>query len=161
MRKNLVESLPLGRSLAILAKSYYGALTVQLEHLEIERYYSLLILIESLAAGCTQQFLCDQLKIDKVSMVRIIHFMLKKGYVKKVVNPDDRRAHLIELTARSRKILPEIHRAIDAVNEAALFGIPKQKLDDFYQYLALIQSNLDDLPAKKIFINYKQSPVKK
>ena len=62
MNNNICDRLPLGRSLAILAKTYYGALTKQLEHLEIERYYSILILIENHGADCTQQFICDELK---------------------------------------------------------------------------------------------------
>lgn len=161
MKKSLCETLPFGRSLAILAKSYYGALSRRLDHHAIERYYSILMLIESLPAGCTQQYICDQLKIDKVSMVRKIQFLLQEGYIKKILNPDDRRAYRVELTARSRQILPDIHQAIDEVNNAALRGIPKNKIRELYSHLSAIQQNLDALPAEKIFINYKKSSVKK
>ena len=98
MNNNICDRLPLGRSLAILAKTYYGALTKRLEHLEIERYYSILILIENHGAACTQQFICDELRMDKVSMVRIVDYLIEKKYVKKVVNPKDRREHFIQLT---------------------------------------------------------------
>lgn len=166
MRKNLVmpynicDRLPLGRSLAILAKTYYGALTKRLEHLEIERYYSILILIENHDAECTQQFICDELKMDKVSMVRIIDYLIDKNYVKKVVNPNDRREHFIQLTKKATTVLPSIHQAIDEVNAEALKGIAKDKQKELYQHLNAIQRNLSELPSQKIYINYKKANKK-
>ncbi|HRG58719.1 MAG TPA: MarR family winged helix-turn-helix transcriptional regulator [Bacteroidia bacterium] len=160
MNNNICDRLPLGRSLAILAKTYYGALTKRLEHLEIERYYSILILIEGNGNECTQQFICDELKMDKVSMVRIIDYLIEKKYVKKVVNPHDRREHFVQLTSKAIKNLPAIHEAIDEVNAAALKGIGKEKQRELYQSLNTIQRNLAHLPAQKIFINYKKSNKK-
>lgn len=161
MNKNLCQSLPFGRSLAILTKSYYGALTKRLEHLEIERYYSILILIESLENGCTQQYICDQLKMDKVSMVRIVNFLIEKKYIHKIQNPIDRREYLVKLTKKSIKILPEIHQAIDEVNAYALKGISALQQKNLYQNLSKIQINLDELPTEKIYINYKKSSKRK
>ena len=119
MSDSLFETLPLGRSLALLAKTYFGALTKRLEHLEVERYYSILILIEDADKGCTQQFICDHLKIDKVSMVRILDYLTQKKYVKKVQNPEDRREYFVQLTPKAKKVMPEIHAAIDGLNELA------------------------------------------
>lgn len=161
MNNNICDRLPLGRSLAVLAKTYYGELTKRLEHLEIERYYSILILIENHGSNCTQQFICDELKMDKVSMVRIIDYLMEKKYVKKVVNPSDRREHFIQLTKKSIAVLPSIHQAIDEVNTAALKGISKEKQKELYGHLNTIQRNLAHLPAEKIFINYKKSSKKK
>jgi DNA-binding MarR family transcriptional regulator len=160
MNNNICDRLPLGRSLAILAKTYYGALTKRLEHLEIERYYSILILIESNGSECTQQFICDELKMDKVSMVRIVDYLIDKKYVKKVVNPNDRREHFIQLSKKAIEVLPAIHQAIVEVNTAALKGITKEKQKELYAHLNTIQRNLAYLPAEKIFINYKKSSKK-
>ena len=157
MRTSICENLPFGRILAILAKDYFGALTKRLDHLEIERHYSILILIEKTEQSCTQQYICDHLKIDKVSMVRIIDDLVKKDYVKKLANPNDRREHFIELTKKALKILPAIHEAITEVNTAALKGISKAKQKELYEHFSLIQTNLEALPAQKIFINYKKS----
>lgn len=157
----LSESLPFGRSLAILAKTYYGALSKRLEQLEIERHYSVLIFIEEAIGGCTQQCICDCLKIDKVTMVGVLDYLIKKKYVKKSVNPSDRREHRIELTEKARKILPEIHKAIDELNESAFKGLSKQKQKELYAYIHQIQSNLEPLPSQKIYINYKKSIKRK
>lgn len=157
MSANLCESLPFGRSLAILAKSYYGALTKRLEHLEIERYYSILILIEDSEGACTQQYICDKLKMDKVSMVRIMDYLIEKKFVKKNLNPNDRREYLVELSKKATNLLPEIHAAIDEVNKAAFKGVSKEKQRELYSQLSLVQQNLDQQPSQKIFINYKKA----
>ena len=149
MDSNLCQSLPLGRSLAILAKTYFGALTKELEHLQVERYYSILIIIENSEGPCTQQYICDKLKIDKVSMVRIIDYLLKKKLVKKILNPTDRRAYLIQLTPLAKKILPEIHDAIERVNQAAFKDISISKQKEIYNQLSQIHKNLDRLTAQK------------
>lgn len=157
MNKELIESLPFGRSLAILAKTYFGALTKRLEHLEIERHYSILIFIEKAKHGCTQQCICDYLKIDKVTMVGILDYLNKKKFIKKSVNPTDRREHLIQLTDKAIKILPEVHKAINDLNSEAFIGMSKEKQKQFYQYIHQIQTNLDPLPSQKIYINYKKA----
>jgi MarR family transcriptional regulator, transcriptional regulator for hemolysin len=157
MSKDLFERLPLGRSLSLLAKTYFGALTKRLEHLEVERYYSILILIEESDSGCTQQYICDNLKIDKVSMVRILDYLTKKRYVKKVQNPKDRREYFVELTPKAEKVMPEIHSEIKSLNDIAFKGMSKEKQKEYYRQIALIYENLQGLPAHKIFVNYKKA----
>jgi MarR family transcriptional regulator, transcriptional regulator for hemolysin len=161
MNNALIESLPFGRSLAILAKTYFGALSKRLEHLEIERHYSILIFIEGASNGCTQQCICDCLKIDKVSMVGRLDYLIKKKYVKKMVNPSDRREHLIELTQKARKVLPEIHKAIDSLNKDAFKGLTKEQQKELYRFMHQVQSNLEPLPSQKIYINYKKAKREK
>jgi MarR family transcriptional regulator, transcriptional regulator for hemolysin len=157
MNNALIESLPFGRSLAVLAKTYFGALSKRLEHLEIERHYSILIFIEGASNGCTQQCICDCLKIDKVSMVGRLDYLIKKKYVKKMVNPSDRREHLIELTQKARNVLPEIHKAIDSLNKDAFKGLTKEQQKELYRFVHQVQSNLEPLPSQKIYINYKKA----
>ncbi|HEX8515148.1 MAG TPA: MarR family winged helix-turn-helix transcriptional regulator [Bacteroidia bacterium] len=152
-----IESLPFGRALAILAKTYFGALTKRLEHLEIERHYSILIFIEGSTGGCTQQCICDCLKIDKVSMVGRLDYLIKKKYIKKSVNPDDRREHFIELTSKAKAVLPVIHEAIDSLNKEAFKGLSKEQQKELYRCMHLVQSNLEPLPSQKIYINYKKA----
>ena len=157
MNQELLRVLPFGRSLAITAKTYFGVLTRRLAHLEIERYYSLLLFIESTENGCTQQTLCDQLKIDKVTMVRIIRYLMKKKFIQKQPNPSDRRSVLIQLSDKALQVLPQIHASIDDVNQIAFNGIPKGQQEKFYRNLTIIQANLETMPAQKIFINYQKS----
>lgn len=161
MPSTVFKALPLGRFLAILAKSYFGALTKKLDHLEIERYYSILILIDKTEHPCTQQFICSQLKIDKVSMVRILDYLSQKDYIKKQQNPEDRREHFIVLQKKAIKILPELYAAIEELNNAAMKDISAADQKILLAQIATMQSNLEALPNEKIYISYQKSNRKK
>lgn len=160
MAENICTVLPFGRSLAILTKSYFGVLSKRLEHLEIERYYSILIVIDKSEAKLTQQEICEQLKIDKVSMVRIINYLIKKDFVQKIINTSDRREFFVALTKKAIKVMPEIYKAIEEVNKAALTGLSKEQQEVLYNNIAAVQLNLENLPSEKIFINYTKSNKK-
>jgi DNA-binding MarR family transcriptional regulator len=147
---------PLGRRFGLLMRLYFGALTKQLEHLDIDRHYSILILLESSQSSCSQQYVSDLLKIDKASMVRIIDYLVKKGYIKRRVNETDRRAHQLCLTDKARKILPTIHAAIERLNERATAGLSSRQVKAFYDGLDMLTSNLADEPKHTIVVNVKK-----
>lgn len=159
-KQEIQVELPLGRHLAILTKMYYGALTKKLEHLEIERHYSILILLDSSANSCTQKCIADKLKIDKASMVGIVDDLVKKKYVVRAVNPNDRREQWLQLTPKAIKIIPQIHQEIKELNKVALHGLTKTEATQFNTALCTISANLDKLPADRVFINYKKAKRK-
>lgn len=151
------KSLPLGKYLGILTKTYIGALTKRLEHLEIERHYSVLIMLEDENGHCSQQYISDILRIDKASMVRITDYLVDKGFIERVVNPTDRREHQLKLTGKAKKVLPEIHKAIKDLNEAATAGLSQQEKKQFFENMQLISSNLDNMPLNNYIVKYKKA----
>ena len=150
------NAMPLGRHLAILTKMYYGALSKRLEHLEIEKHYSVLVFIENHKDSCTQQDLCDALKIDKTSMVSVIDYLERKNFIKRIVNSEDRRAYLLKLTAKAIKLMPEVNREIAAMNKVALKGLSKVQADAFKNALCQISANLNAQPTSSGVIKYKK-----
>jgi DNA-binding MarR family transcriptional regulator len=64
------------------------------------------------AGPLTQQTLCEKMWIDRASMVGVIDGLEQVKFVKRKENPEDKRSHLISVTAAGRKF----HR---------------EKLDDF------------------------------
>lgn len=148
--------LPLGRQLAVLGRYYYGALTKKLSHLDIDRYYSLLLLLEQAETPVTQQMLGDQLHIDKASMVRVVDGMTEKGYIRRDVNPCDRRCHHISLTEQGKAILPEIRTAVAELNQAVMHGLSQAEINQFNHVLQLMATNLKGMPADEIQIEYSR-----
>ena len=151
------KNLPLGRYLSLLTKSYIGALSKRMEHLGIERYYSIFLLVEATKEGCTQQYISDYLKIDKASLVKRLDYLCKKGLITRKVNPKDRREHNIILTEKGRKLLPEVHKAVSEINAAALHGLKPEQADIFYQALETIYENVKELPSYKVVVNFKKT----
>lgn len=153
--KEINSQLPLGRNLAILTKNYYGALRKRLEHLEIDKHYSVLVFISQSKQKCTQQFISDNLKIDKTSMVSIVDYFVKKNFLKRIVNPEDRREHLIELTKKAEKVLPELFFEISKLNEEALAGLSLKEKETFEKAVCSICTNLSKMPSTRILIKIK------
>lgn len=149
--------LPLGRFLSLVSKTYFGALTKRLEHLDLERHYSILILVENPEVACTQQYISDYLHIDKASMVRIIDALVKKGFIERVVNPADRREHHIKLTEKAQAIMPEIHKAVEEMNDTAFKGLTEEDRKNLYRCMGTMLKNVEAMPAHQIIVNYKKA----
>lgn len=154
--KQQCDLLPMAASMAIITKYYYGALSKMLEHLEIERYFTALYLIHKTNEKCTQQYLSDMLHVDKVSMVRILDYLVKKGMIERVVNPDDRREHIVVLTKKGEKVIPEIDKAISELNKIASKGINKEEQKIFWLGIETIMNNLKHLPVNTVDIKIKK-----
>ena len=154
--QNQCDLLPLGASMAIVTKYYYGALSKMLESIDLERHYTTLILIHKTKNKCTQQYLSDMLHVDKVYMVHILDYLNEKGLVKRIKNPEDRREHLISLTTKGGKVIPEIEKSINQLNQIGLKGISKEEQKVFWMSVQTIMNNLKHLPTNEVDIKIKK-----
>ena len=150
-KKEIYTNLPLSKICSMVTKPYYGALLHKMQHSEVEKSFAVLILLEN-KKNCTQQFISCALRIDKVSMVKIIDGFSKKGLVKRTQNPNDRREFFIELTAKAHKILPEIHTAIIELNQEAFKGFEPDEIKTFYDSLFKVIQNVEDLPSSHTLV---------
>ncbi|HWY37869.1 MAG TPA: MarR family transcriptional regulator [Bacteroidia bacterium] len=156
--KEIYKHMPLGKLCSMVTKPYFGALILKMEYLGLEKNFSVLILIEQ-KQNCTQQYISDTLQIDKVSMVKIIDEFAKKGLVKRIQNPKDRREYFIELTAKGHKILPQIHKGIRELNDVAFKGLTQKERKEFYQTLVKVSDNVKGFPSSHIIV-YKTAKRK-
>ena len=150
------RELPLGRHLGIISRLYFGALTKRLEKLDIERHYSILILLENSESNCNQKYISELLNIDKASMVRMIDYLCDKGCIKRFLSPTDRREYHIRLTEKGRKMLPRILRAIGDLNQAVMKGLNKKQKKDLYTILDTLRNNVMKEPHDKMIVNFKK-----
>ncbi len=135
----------------MVTKPYYGALLHKMQGTLVEKSFGVLVFLEK-HANCTQQYISDSLRIDKVSMVKVIDGFSKKGLVKRIQNPKDRRAYFINLTPKAHKILPVIHAAINELNTEAFKGFEPKEIEDFYGSLHKIIKNVEDLPSSHTLV---------
>ena len=148
--------LPVGTQALILSKMYYGALTKSLESLDIERYYSVLYFLHD-NKNCCQQVVCDNLKIDKTAMVKIMDYLTKAGLIERKTNPKDRREHFITLSKKGEKQTKEIVRSFSKLDEEAFSNISPAERRAFEKVMLKVCDNLKGLPADDLFFNYKKS----
>jgi len=141
-------SLPFGKYMEIISKAYMDIFNQKLSHLEINRYYSILLFIEN-KERCTQQHISDYFKTDKASMVRIMNYLSKNGVIDKHVNATDRREHFVFLTEKAKNILPEIRKAMDETNSIAMEGLSKKEMRHFHKFTDTMKGNFDIFLKKK------------
>jgi len=156
-KKNIDSSHPLGFTLSILTKPYYGAFTRFMEEFhELDKHFSILLMIEASEEECTQQQICDLVRVDKVTMVRILDYLDRKGYIKRITNPQDRRERWVQLTPKARKEIPAIRRSVEHVNEKAFAGFKKSEREEFYRMMEKIYDNVINLPANPVTIKFNK-----
>lgn len=135
---------PLGRLLSGLGKRYLYLLRVKLQHLDIDRNYYALVIIDSQEGEITQQELALILDTDKVSIVRVIDYLSEKGYVERIQKTDDRRKHSLVLTAKAKLALPEIKKSFNEINEVALNGLSISQVTELSETIKKIKSNIKE-----------------
>ncbi len=149
---DFMKYMPIGRQMAVITKQYFGALSKNMEYLGVDRHFFPLVVIDKTQEKCTQQYLSCILGIDKVCMVRVMDHLVEKGMITREVNAEDRREHLIKLTPKGRKIMPEIYRGIDEMNALALKGLKKDEQRAFHTAMDLMAKNLENLPVNEVEI---------
>lgn len=141
----MMGELPLWLQLNKVSKKYMDALSLKLNHLGIRRHFFLLVAIGEGKGSLTQQQLADLLEVDKVAMVGILDSLTKQGFVRRTPSRTDRRKHLIVLTPKAERVLPEIRRVIRNLNQRALSGLPGALSTHFSTALLDIKVELEEV----------------
>ena len=132
---------PIGRKMDKVGRMFQAELQAELQHLDIERSFYPLMLIEA-GNGITQQELADKLLCDKVQVVRIIDYLSYNGYVKRVQNQTDKRKYELTITEKARLVLPDIKKAISNTSSIAMKGLSENQVSQLYSMVSLIESKL-------------------
>lgn len=141
---------------SLLAKSFWGALARKLEGTGPDRYFYVLLVIDGKGEQVTQQELADYFKVDKASMVRVLDYLSRSGYIKRLVDPNDRRQHFILLTPKAKAVVPGMKSAVEEINAMALDGMSEKEKAIFYKGLENVCCNLAQLPKDNFFLNFKK-----
>lgn len=145
--QNILQLPPLGKVFTLTGKSFLHLLNEKLSHLDIDRDYYALILIEKGEGLLTQNELAAKLETDKVSVVRIVDYLTSKGYVKRMASAADKRKYCLTLTDKAIEVLPGIKQSMQESTETAFNGLTQSQKDEFMSLLGQIKSNLSK--AKK------------
>lgn len=132
---------PVGRLMDKIGRMFQIMLQADLKHLDIDRSFYPLLLIEE-GNGLTQQELARKLLCDKVQVVRIIDYLSANGYVERVQNKTDRRKYELVVTEKAKQVIPDIKEAIVRTSTTTFDGLTVNQIDDLYTVLNKIENNL-------------------
>ena len=139
---------PISRKLIRLGKLYLAELSKVTGHLDINQYYYVLTLICYHDGKLTQKALGEMLGKDKSAMVSIIDNLSEKGFVYREINPADRREHLLSVTEKAKKAVPEIVTAFEDMNNTMTENISDDDMAVFYNVLLKMQQNLNSISTQ-------------
>ena len=163
MHSNNHLQLPLGRTFNRLSRLYLGALSSKLDHLEIDRYYTVLMVIENNYPHTSQKELAHHIGVDKASMVRMLNYLTQHGYIIRESEEDDKRQHRVRLTPKATTRMRQIHEAVADLNEFCAKKVSRSEWKTFLRVLDVMKENLLSLPMNDMVIQIrkrKNAPAK-
>jgi len=150
-----INKFPLGTIFTLITKKYVSSLYNELEGMPIDRYFSVLMLLDKEQRSLNQQYIADELGFDKTAMVRMMDYLMEEGMVEKELNPENRREYLVSLTSKSKKVLPEIKQIVCNQNKKAFAGVSAAETKMFFDVLEKLNENLSHHHADDIIIEVK------
>ena len=91
--------------------------------------------------GLTQSEIADLIFKDNASVTRMIELMVKNKFLSRSMNSNDRRRFNIELTKKTKDLLPELNMIITENRTKALQNIPQTEIDKVASILNKIIKN--------------------
>jgi DNA-binding MarR family transcriptional regulator len=143
-----MDTLLIGKKLVVFHRLFNAVVSKRLKKTDIDKYYIILILLDTSKEKLTQQNICETLYIDKVTMVKMIDYLSSFSYVRRVRNPEDRRGKIILLTPKARKALPRIKQVYSYVIDIAFKDTGKKEVNVFVNKLNRMNENLQDYYLK-------------
>lgn len=85
--------------------------------------------------GVTQQALAAKLQLDGTNVVGLLNELEAGGLITRRRAPDDRRRHIVELTAAGQRQLARAEFALAAVEDEVLRGLDSEQRAQLYELL--------------------------
>jgi DNA-binding MarR family transcriptional regulator len=92
--------------------------------------------------GVNQAALAHILDIRSTTLVRLLDRLEAAGFIARMPAPDDRRAHILALTAKALPVIESVYHLAMKVWEDARLGVSKAEADQLLALLRQIRSNL-------------------
>lgn len=91
--------------------------------------------------GAMQQEIAEMVFKDNASVTRIIDILEKSKYVKKKVNPQDRRKFILKITPTGERIIQDVQKIVIENRAMALEGVAEKDLEIASKVLNQIIAN--------------------
>ena len=99
-------------------------------------------LTEEKPNGVTLKELAEAMKLAPATVSELVESLVKKNFLQRIQNPEDRRAVQITLTDHGQTLLDESIRCVDALCEKLIAGLPAAERATMLNGLSKITSKL-------------------
>ena len=131
----------LGFLVSAARSAIWSSIEAELQPLDITA--AQFVVFNSIAQGKGRTIgeFCRLLGYDSGAMTRLLDRIEKKGLIRRVPNPEDRRSFLLELTPESRAVFPQAKKRVRAVFKRLLAGIDEKQAAVLRQSLEQLLAN--------------------
>ena len=119
------------------------ALENELAPLELSALQAIVIVKTALGEESHAAAFCRDLRYDPGAMTRLLDRLEKRGFLRRVRSPHDRRAIRLELTEKGRAALPRIKAAAVTVFNRFLRGFSRAEAEQLVDYLRRLLANAE------------------
>ncbi len=100
--------------------------------------------------GGTQQALCGMLEIDRTNLVGLLNELETQGLIERRRSVDDRRRHIVDLTALGSQRLAEAELALAAAEDEILFELDVDERESLHRLLQQASKGCDRGPGQAV-----------
>ena len=129
-----------------LAKQVYRASGEELLGMHLRLLMALSFVRDS-DGGTPQQALAEALCMDANNVVLLLNELEDRRYVARRRDPDDRRRHIVELTAAGRRALLRAERAQESIEDEVLRALDPQERATLWRLLTRALYGSEPTPA--------------
>ena len=108
------------------------------------RQYSIVLLVTR-SVGLTQEEISREVCLDKSNTSRTLSSLEESGYIRREVNPENRREMLIYPTDKLESVIGEVRQVSKTWNELLTEGIAPEDVDTFYSVLLKMESRAREI----------------
>jgi DNA-binding MarR family transcriptional regulator len=89
--------------------------------------------------------IAQELGLDSSTLSRTVDGLVKRGYVNRCENPNDRRCIMVSLTEQGKKIVKQINSLYDRTIDVLLHKIPEKKQEMVIESVILLIQSVGEL----------------
>lgn len=108
----------------------------------VKARHFLVLRILAREGAMTQQQICNTLWIDRATMVGVIQALLDLDYLKKRDNPEDKRSHLVSITAKGERFYERHVQEFEALDSKIFSGFQGEEMKAFRHMLRKAMAEL-------------------
>jgi len=143
------SELKIGRWISIIHRHRQNYLTKRLEAYRIGSGQHVFLMILSRHDGISQEQLSEYMKIDKATTAKAIKKLENEGYIRREVDPRDKRAYKVFLTPKGVEVIPAIKEAIQDWERMATNNISEDEIMLLMEILGKMAENACEFKEKR------------
>lgn len=106
-----------------------------------ESRWQVMVNLEKIGEGATQQQLAAELCIEMPSLTRTLNQLEEQGLLERRPSPTDKRSHSLWLTEQGHQVSNQLEHQVNEVRKAVTHGLSDEQLNNFAEVLIVIERN--------------------